>query len=516
MKIRRTVASSVREAMSKVRREQGPDAVILANRKIDEGVEIISATDYDASEFDDFQPMEANRQAPPETAQHSIDADPVTELSYESVALAQQSVAGTTPPAPLPGEVAKVAAPPQEPAPITMAPSAPQLQDMPTPQTREAAKVAAPTQEPGAITTTPVASPPHVTSAPQPGSVAEPQPAMVDISAVQEQPRGADLPRELDPHTWQQGQIIYDLHRELHSLRGLMENQLSVLEWDSLARREPVQFEILSRLTELGIGADIARELVNEDSHGDDMDKSWRTTLARLARRIPIAETDLLDEGGIIALVGPTGVGKTTSVAKLAARCVMRHGQQSVALVSTDCYRIGAHEQLHNYARILGVPFRTARDRDELSSALSGLFEKRLVLIDTAGMSQRDVRLGEQFATLRDSFPIIQSYLVLAANTQLGTMEESVKAFNRVDLAGCVATKLDESTSIGPLVTCAIRQALPLAFVGVGQRVPEDLQPARAHRLISRAVPMAERYSEPPDQDALAARFGSGVAHAGV
>jgi len=135
-----------------------------------------------------------------------------------------------------------------------------------------------------------------------------------------------------------------------------------------------------------------------------------------------------------------TTVGKTTSVAKLAARFVMRHGQRSVALISTDGYRIGAHEQLHNFARILGVPFKTASNHDELSVALGGFFDKKLVLIDTAGMSQRDIRLSEQFSTLRESFPVIRPWLVLAANTQLGALDEAVKGFGRVDLNSCIIT----------------------------------------------------------------------------
>lgn len=339
---------------------------------------------------------------------------------------------------------------------------------------------------------------------------------MVDIAAAPGRRGEKSLPTDdTSSAVWQQGQMIQGLQRELHALHGLMQNQLSVLELDAMVKRNPVQFDVLSRLSEMGLGADIARPLASSLA-SNDAEKAWRLALGRLANDIPIADDELLDTGGVVALVGPTGVGKTTSVAKLAARFVMHHGQRSVALISTDSYRIGAHEQLHNFARILGVPFKAANSPEELSLALSGFFDKKLVLIDTAGMSQRDMRLNEQFFTLRESFPVISSYLVIAANTQLGALDESFKGFGRVDLSRCIVTKLDETTSIGAVLTVAIRHKLPIAYVGVGQRVPEDLQPARAHRLISRAVPMAERYGEQIDQETLAIRYASGVAHAHV
>ncbi len=538
MKIKRTTAPSVREAMNKVRQEQGPDAVILANRKVADGVEIISAIDYDEAAFDtppesslpESSLPESSRPGEPLSAPSDadVDKDPPTHLSYQAVARSQmaalanpmlsKSLLGDTRcPAPRKtsgatgsGGVARAGTDRAGTPAQTARPQSSRNSHSKTP--RQAAPVdTAHTENIVDISAVPRTAP---------GAAADGQSQAQyqnqSQAQFQAQPPGYTPSVTDTSASWQQGQVIQDLQRELHSLHGLMQNQLSVLELDSLAKRSPVQFDLLSRLSEMGLGSDIARPLVTDSLASNDPEKTWRLALGRLASQIPIADDELLDNGGVAALVGPTGVGKTTSVAKLAARFVMRHGQHSVALISTDSYRIGAHEQLHNFARILGVPFKTANNQDEFSAALGGFFDKKLVLIDTAGMSQRDMRLNEQFSTLRDSFPIIRSYLVIAANTQLGALDESFKGFGRVDLNSCIVTKLDETTSIGAVLTVAIRHKLPIAYVGVGQRVPEDLQPARAHRLVSRAVPMAEHYGEKIDPDTLAVRYASGVAHARV
>jgi flagellar biosynthesis protein FlhF len=196
-------------------------------------------------------------------------------------------------------------------------------------------------------------------------------------------------------------------------------------------------------------------------------------------------------QGGVVALVGPTGVGKTTSVAKIAARYAMRHGYDQVALVTTDSYRIAAHEQLRTYARILGVPVRVANDADELRTTLDNLADRSLVLIDTAGMSQRDRRLAEQFHTLVTGAPTVQTYAVLAANTQPGGLDETVHAFRGAELDGCVLTKIDESTSLGPALSTIIEQSLPLAFLSDGQRVPEDLHDVGPALLAERLTEIA-------------------------
>ena len=191
-------------------------------------------------------------------------------------------------------------------------------------------------------------------------------------------------------------------------------------------------------------------------------------------------------------MVGPTGVGKTTTVAKLAARYAMRHGTRSVALISTDNYRIGAHEQMKAYSRILDVPIRFAENAESLQAALDYFCDKRLVLIDTAGMSQRDLRLTQQFSMFEGEHDRIKTYLVISATSRLSGLEEIVQGFSGIKPRGCILTKTDESTSIGHALDVVIQHQIPMAYISDGQRVPEDLQPARPHTLVSRSVAIME------------------------
>jgi flagellar biosynthesis protein FlhF len=197
------------------------------------------------------------------------------------------------------------------------------------------------------------------------------------------------------------------------------------------------------------------------------------------------SETDIIDQGGIYALVGPTGVGKTTTTAKLAARCVLRHGARKLALVTTDGYRIGAHEQLRIYGRILGVPVHLARDTKDLRATLRDLKHTHMVLIDTMGMSQRDRMVGEQVAMFGDSE--VRSLLLLAATSRGDTLDDVVRAYGALDLAGCILTKVDEAASLASALDVILRQSLRLYYVSNGQRVPEDLHLPNRPYLLHRA-----------------------------
>ena len=304
-----------------------------------------------------------------------------------------------------------------------------------------------------------------------------------------------------------------DVNEELRTLRRMLETQLATLAWNDLSRRAPVQTELLKQLTTLGLAHDLAAELVAQLPARLELAEAHRLALAMIARKIEVSEERWLETGGFVAFVGPTGVGKTTLVAKLAARWVLRHGARDIALISTDSVRIGAQEQIHTLGRLLGVPAYAIDGPAELPQLLDHLDGKRLVLIDTAGYGQRDQRLVEELSMLAGASDRLETCLVLSAASQAGAIEEAVERFAVAQPATCVLTKLDEATSLGGSLSMLIRSRLPLAYVSDGQRVPEDISPARAHQIVARAVELSRKAGANADEDLLRRRFG-GVAHA--
>jgi flagellar biosynthesis protein FlhF len=198
-------------------------------------------------------------------------------------------------------------------------------------------------------------------------------------------------------------------------------------------------------------------------------------------------ETAMLDAGGVFALMGPTGAGKTTTTAKLAARFVVRHGAEKLALLTTDSYRIGGHEQLRIYGKILGVTVHAVRDAADLRVTLSELRHKHTVLIDTVGMSQRDQAVAEQVEMLCEAGKPVKRLLLLNATSHGDTLNEVVEAYQKRGLDGCILSKIDEAASLGPALDCAIRHQLNVHYLATGQRVPEDLHIANRQYLIHRA-----------------------------
>lgn len=392
MKVKRFFAPDMRQAIQKVREDQGPDAVILSNRQVDGGIEIIAALDYN----ENLAPTAAESRSQPQVV--------TDEMAAEATA-ARRSDAGAT-----------------------------------------------------------------------------------QVS-------------------WSQDPALVSMREEIKQLRGLLENQLAHLAWSDRERREPLHTGVMRRLSKMELNSDLIERVSAPTVHARDDAHAMQLALTELAVTVPVAENDIFDQGGIVALVGSTGVGKTTSVAKLAARYVLRHGQRHVALVTTDSYRIGAHEQLMTYGRLLGIPVQVASDHKELRSTLNSLADKRLVLIDTAGMSQRDVRLTEQFATLADSGIPIRTLLVLSATLHPSVLDETIRAFSSVALDGAILTKLDEAASLGGVLSTVINQHLPLMFTANGQRVPEDLHPARADKLVQMAAELSNSL-DLPDDAVMAEQFG--------
>jgi flagellar biosynthesis protein FlhF len=283
------------------------------------------------------------------------------------------------------------------------------------------------------------------------------------------------------------------LRRELASMRDLLEGQLARIAWSEFARERPRQAEVVRQLERMGMDADLARAIAEAGPPTDDFRHAWREALATLAERLRLGNDEIVQDGGVVALLGPTGVGKTTTLAKLAARYIIRHGRGHVALVSTDGYRIGAHAQLTTLGQLLGVPVYQAESAEELRRLLPGLNDKRLILIDTPGMSPRDEHLQEQLQALA-GLSEVRLYMVLAANMARGALGETLRRFGQAPLSGVVLTKLDEAESLGEAFSALIGYGgLRLSYLGTGQRIAEDLEPARLQRLLGQAVELAKR-----------------------
>ncbi len=358
-----------------------------------------------------------------------------------------------------------------------------------------AARRRAPEPEPTAAS--PETEAPARETAPAPEAPTAPEP-----------PAPADSTRADKPRVvWSQDPMLVEMQSELRGLRGLLEQQLAGLAWGELARRQPHRAELLGQLLDFGFGPDLCLQLADIAAGEGDLDRSWRLALETLGRGLTVTQDDILSRGGIVALIGPTGVGKTTTIAKLAARYKLRHGPGRVALITTDSYRIGAFEQLRTFGMIMDTPTRLVNTAVELQNAIAAFADKSLILVDTAGMSQRDIRLSQQFALLNET-PQIRSYLVLAANAQHTVLRETVAAFSQTPLSGAILTKVDETTRLGAVLSVVHDQSLPVAYLGNGQRVPEDLLVARVDVLIRMGEAFAGRYGEITASEALALTFG--------
>ncbi|MBR9787914.1 MAG: flagellar biosynthesis protein FlhF [Vibrionaceae bacterium] len=290
---------------------------------------------------------------------------------------------------------------------------------------------------------------------------------------------------------------LENMREEMTSIRRLLEHQVSGLMWQEVERREPLRAMLIKRLERMGVSPELADQMACYIPEDTKPARAWKALLSLVADQIHIPKQDILKRGGVVALLGPTGVGKTTTVAKLAARAAMEYGADNVALVTTDTYRIGAHEQLSIYGRIMGCPVRVAKDSKELADVIYQLRNRRLILVDTAGMGQRDVRLTEQLDTLmQESGEVIHSYLVLPATAQRRVLQETLDHFRRIPLSGCIMTKLDESLSLGEFISVVIQNALPVAYIANGQRVPEDIVIAQPKYMLAKANELLEKSIE--------------------
>ncbi|WP_455286462.1 flagellar biosynthesis protein FlhF [Cupriavidus necator] len=313
---------------------------------------------------------------------------------------------------------------------------------------------------------------------------------------------------------------IGDLRGELQSMRAMIERQLAGITpvagaaAHGVAASDPLRESLFEWLVGAGFSGQLARTLLARLPLGNDRPAAMTWIRTELASKVPVLgdEDSLFAQGGVLALIGPTGVGKTTTTAKLAARFVLRHGADKLALLTTDSFRIGAHEQLRIYGDILGVPVHAVKDAADLRFALAAMKDKHLVIIDTVGMSQRDRSLSEQIAMLAGVPAPVQRVLLLNGASHGDTLNEVVHAY-RHDAApesggidGCIISKLDEATHLGSVLDVVIRHRLPVFYASTGQRVPEHLELANSTALVERAFLTPRRGSVFADADAARRR----------
>jgi flagellar biosynthesis protein FlhF len=458
MNVKKFTAPTSREALRKVRDALGPDAVILSNRPVDGVVEILALDNDDVASL--ASPSPESDMAAPRPQLHHMDDVPAAPAARSLHAAGR--IDG---PAPYDAPAARAfQETPVEPAPRQQMarPAMPSFHDLdePAPAAQTYANRRAPQPEAPSIDMAAMT-------------------AMMSAAIAQAKESAASAAA-----TEMQGMMS-----ELRAMRGMMESQLSELSWGTTQQREPQKAVVLREMLAAGFSASLSRYLIDKLPAGKDAAEAMRWIKTVLARNITSMsdEDAILDRGGVFALVGPTGVGKTTTTAKLAARCVMRHGPEKLALITTDAYRIGGHEQLRIYGKILGVMVHSVKDEADLRIALKELRNKHTVLIDTIGMSQRDQMVTEQVAMLTESGANVQRLLCLNATSTNETLNEVVRAYQGTGLAGCIMTKMDEAASIGNVLDVIIRQKLNLHYISNGQRVPEDLHLADRAMLIDRA-----------------------------
>ncbi len=444
MNVRRFVGKNAREAIAQARAVWGDQAVVLSNRAIEGGVEIVAMAGTEVPALAaPAQPAAKVTQQPARAKPAHV--EPMSTLSF------QQFVR----------ERNRLGEPPQEPGRF----AAQALHEELRAQSNSTPAMVPPAEP--APATTPFA----------PGARA--------FAAVEESSRSTDV------------------MEEIKSMRGMITSQLAGMAWFDTVRRSPAQTQALRLMIGNGFSPQLARQLVHRLPEGRDETATEHWLLNVLSRNLRCAgeDTAILDQGGVFAVVGPTGVGKTTTTAKLAAHFALKHGAGSVGLITVDTYRMGASDQLRAFGRILNIPVHTARDTASLTDLLNLFDRKKLVLIDTVGVGQRDRRVADLLASLPTQR--VQRLLALNASAQAETLEEVVHAYGAKAGTRCVFTKLDEAVKSGAVIDVAIRHQLVVEGFANGQRVPEDWHAARAQLLVQKALmkPAASIFS--PDDTEL-------------
>ena len=488
MNIQRFIAATSREAMAKARHTFGDSAVILSSRATDEGFEVMAAAEESLApsasttslaprsdrlppivtrESQSAERLPVRTPSPADSVESDAETMSMSTLSFQEyvrermlrkrrAALASEGLATPEPEAPRQNRAA------------AQAPVAPQR------QTAAASTLVMPDAMPAPIRTRPAAQPAW--------EGAEPEAPLVKA-----------VP------TTQSG-----VSTEISALKDMIEERFSTLAWMGASKQNPIQSQLMMKLIRSGYSPSMSRAVLERVPAGSSPAQAVRWIQDVLIRnlKMPTTGASLCDEGGVVALVGVTGVGKTTTAAKLAAQCVKTYGEGSVGLITLDNYRVSGYEQLRAYGRMMGVVAHLAHDRAALKDLLNLLSSKRMVIVDTAGLGQRDQRIQDMFEVL--DMPKIKKTLVVNAGAHGDTLDDVFTAFRASKLHGVVLSKVDEAVKLGPALDALIRHQVVLRGVANGQRVPEDWQAPDAHALVR--MSMASEGKSP--YDPLASEMG--------
>ncbi|TGN41243.1 flagellar biosynthesis protein FlhF [Marinobacter confluentis] len=437
MKVQRFFAKSMSEALRQVRDQMGEDAVILSNRRVDGGVEIVTALDYDEN---------MARQRLGDAAKEATNGSRLAELQAEQHRRLEAELSRSR------DRIREVRDGQSE-------------KDRPEPS-----------------------RPVHTES----------------LAGVY--PQFSEEPANEFAEPGYSGELA-QMRAEISSLRDMMsaqrirqEGQRGRTDAPEKTGTSAVQQRLAERLQEFGLGAELSGSLARRHREGR-LEDGWKQSLKMLAAGVKTARGDWGAEGGVYALVGPTGSGKTTTIGKLAAHYVLSNGPESLALVTTDRYRVAAHEQLFVFGRILNVPVRVVDERHSLDDILDELSDRHLVLIDTAGLTSSDKGYEEQLNELARSHHQIRTHLVASATSQPRIMKSVWHCYKMANLTGCVVTKTDEALTLGEALGFVMETGLPVAYYTNGQKIPEDLHRAESVPLVRMAV---ERLKKIQQQSPLA------------
>lgn len=491
MSVKKFVAPDMRQALKLVRDQLGADAVILSNRKVPDGVEITAAVDYDDVVEKHKQKQRRDARLPDFADEKSSLSAPVVQADRVIKPVADRRDADA-----------------QRAARVPASRNDRELNDALVARSEHLANLR------GAQLAAVKASVERKTQE----KTREPQWDdsefdFVSPAASAERKHETQLRRQFrDKFETTDASLAFDndaavtqarelseMRSELNKLRSLLDTRFAHVAWSDYSHRHPVEAAVYRQLHRMGIAAPICRRLV-EKLPANNVRDGMRAVMQRLHKDIKIFDPDVREVGGVIAVLGPAGAGKTTSISKIAAAYAMRHGVEEVALVTTDSYRIAGHEQLKTLGKILRVPMRVVTDQHPLEQVLEQLKHKKLVLIDTAGLSNRDQDFDEQMKIL-ERLPVhVTRWLALASTTQKRILEKAVEDYQTLRLDGCILTKLDECASLGEALSVVVDAKLPVAYTTDGQNIPDDIERPRVADLLGQAMDLATQ-SELLDED---------------